>query len=60
MYSTVLFDGTDTGIVWVLWAVLAIFFVMTILGWLVASKGWLQEDQEEYEEHPEHDQAAHV
>ncbi len=62
MFSTALLEGTDPGIQWVLWAVLAVFFVMVILGWLVASKGWLKEEEESghesHEEHAGHDESA--
>jgi len=63
MYSIALLDGTEAGIQWVLWAVLAVFFVMVILGWLAASKGWLKEEEESgesHEEHAGHDESAHA
>ncbi len=64
MYSIALFDGIDAGIQWVLWAVIAVFFVMVILGWLAASRGWLKEEEESghegHEEHAGHDENAHA
>ncbi len=45
MYSMVLFDGTESGIQGVYWTILAIFFVMVSLSWLVASRGWLEEEE---------------
>ncbi|MGC1376888.1 MAG: hypothetical protein WA821_11715 [Anaerolineales bacterium] len=42
--SIVLPDGIESAIQGVLWTVLAIFFVMVILSWLVASKEWEEEE----------------
>jgi len=37
----------DTGMGWLVWVVLIVFFLMVLLGWLVWSKGWLKQDEEE-------------
>lgn len=37
----------DTGRGWLVWAMLIVFFLMVLLGWLVWSKGWLKQDEEE-------------
>ena len=52
--------GTDAGIGWLVWVVLLIFFVMVVLGWLAATKGWLKKEEESaHEAHgEEHGHAA--
>lgn len=37
----------DTGMGWLVWVVLVVFFLMVLLGWLAWSKGWLKQDEEE-------------
>jgi hypothetical protein len=44
VYSTVLPDGIESGIQAVFWTVLAIFFVMVIVGWWVARKDWFTDE----------------
>lgn len=44
----------ETGLGWLVWVALAIFAVMVFLGWLVASKGWLKQEEE-----PTHDAHGH-
>jgi hypothetical protein len=64
MFAVRLFEESGFGFETLTWIVLAIFFSMTILGWLVASRGWLKEDQEAahdaHEEHDGHDETAHA
>jgi|GEM_PF-4172201 len=45
MYSLILAEGTEESIRWVLWVVMGVFFSMTILGWLAASRGWLKDEE---------------
>ena len=46
MYSIVLPDEiVDPGIQGVLWTLLAIFFVMVILGWWIGAKNWFKEEE---------------
>ena len=45
LYSKVFLDGTHSAIQGVLWTVLATFFVMVILSWLVASREWNKEER---------------
>ena len=45
LYSNILLDGTQSAIQGVLWTVLAIFFVMVILSWLVASRELNKEER---------------
>ena len=47
----------SAGIGWMVWVVLAVFFVMVVLGWVVSSKGWLRNEEEPVQSHTEH--AAH-
>ena len=44
MYSIILSDGTDPSIQAVYWTILAIFLVLTILSWFVASADWFKEE----------------
>ncbi len=47
--------GAQTNITWLVWVVLVLFFVMVFLGWLVSSKGWLEdESQPEQDAHADH------
>lgn len=46
----------ETNLGWLVWVVLAIFAVMVFLGWLVASKGWLKQEEETVS----HDAHAHT
>ena len=57
--SIVLPDGTQSAIQSVLWTVLAIFFVMAILSWLVASKEWKEEEEPAATENPEEQSDDH-
>ena len=45
MYSTISPDAVQDGIQWVLWAVMAVFFVLAILSWWVASREWGKDEQ---------------
>jgi predicted flap endonuclease-1-like 5' DNA nuclease len=56
----------ETNLGWLVWVVLAIFAVMVFLGWLVASKGWLKQEEETVshdaghgEQHDAHAHAEH-
>jgi hypothetical protein len=64
MYSLHLLEEAGSEIQTTFWVVLAIFFVMVLLGWLVASKGWLKPedevDQGGHEEHTDHAGPAHT
>ena len=53
MYSNILLDGTQSAIQGVLWTVLAVFFVMVILSWLVASREWRKEEEPAATKDPE-------
>jgi predicted flap endonuclease-1-like 5' DNA nuclease len=43
---------------WLVWVVLALFVVMVFLGWLVWSKGWLKQEEENVS-HDTHGHDAH-
>jgi hypothetical protein len=63
MFSIHLLQESGFGFEAITWTVLGIFFLMVILGWLVASRGWLKEDQDSMddphrEEHGGHDENA--
>jgi hypothetical protein len=62
MFAIHLLEESGSGIEWVLWAALAIFFAMTLLGWLVASKGWLKPEDDPapmgHEEEAGHDETT--
>lgn len=59
LYSKVFLDGTHSAIQGVLWTVLAIFFVMVILSWLVASREWRKEEEPAAAEDPEEQSDDH-
>lgn len=63
MFAIHLLEESGSGIEWVTWTALAIFFVMVLLGWLVASRGWLKQDDDSapaaHEEHAAHDETGH-
>lgn len=61
MYSIALFaEGAgESGIGWLAWAALAIFFVMVLLGWWVWKNGWLKQEEEPGHEEHGHEDAAH-
>ncbi len=44
MYSIALSNETETAIQTVYWSILIIFFVLTTLSWLIASKSWFKEE----------------
>jgi cytoskeletal protein RodZ len=57
MYAIHLLEetGSQPDITWLVWVVLAVFLAMVFLGWLVARKGWLKDENE-----PEHkEQGSH-
>jgi hypothetical protein len=64
MFAIRFLEESGFGFESVTWTVLAIFFVMVILGWLAASRGWLKEEQEsmhdDHEGHHHHDETAHT
>lgn len=64
MYSLHLLEEGGSEIQTTFWIVLAIFFVMVLLGWLAASRGWLKAEdepaQEDHEEQTVHDGQAHT
>lgn len=53
MYSIVLPDKIDPGIQAVLWTVLAVFFVMVILGWWAGARNWFKEEEPDKENQEE-------
>lgn len=44
MYSTFLPDTIESSIQWVYWILMTVFFVLTTLGWLAASRLWREEE----------------
>lgn len=62
MHSIVLLDETDAAIQAMLWTILAVFFMTVILGWLVAGRDWLAEEEsvtaKDREENNEVDKAS--
>lgn len=57
MFATRLFTegSVEVGVGNYVWVVLAIFFLMVFLGWLVANKGWLRQSDERTQPGPNHD-----
>jgi hypothetical protein len=39
-------EEIEATIQWVRWAIVAIFFILTILSWRAVSKDWLNEEQQ--------------
>ena len=60
MFANRLFTegSVEVGVGNYVWVVLAIFFLMVFLGWLVANKGWLRQTDEPTQPGPNRD--AHV
>lgn len=60
MYSTFLPDTIESSVQSVYWILLAVFFVLTTLGWLAASKLWREEEAtaENHKEQDEYEQAG--
>lgn len=44
MLSIIVPDQIETATQGVYWTILALFFVLTILGWLTIGKSWFQDD----------------
>jgi len=47
--------GSETGLGFYVWVALVIFFLMVFLGWIVASKGWLKNQEESSQSNGGHD-----
>lgn len=61
MYAVrLLQEGGSQGISWLVWVVLIVFLLMVILGWWVASKGWLKKEEEPQHVEHGHDEHVHV
>lgn len=62
MYSIGLFaeGGSESGIGWLVWVVLAIFFLMVFLGWWVNQKGWLKQEEEPIHDAHGHEEHGHA
>ena len=46
MLASPLLEGGSQGGTWLIWVVLAVFFLMVLLGWWVSQKGWLKQEAE--------------
>ncbi len=62
MYSIGLFaeGGSESGIGWLVWVALAIFFLMVFLGWWVSQKGWLKQVEEPVHDAHGHEEHGHA
>lgn len=56
MYTIALSDGTETAIQTVYWSILILFFVLTTVSWLIASRSWFKEETTNTEEPEENKQ----
>ncbi len=56
--SRLLEESTGANTNWLVWVVLIVFALMVLLGWWVASKGWLKKEEEP--RHEEHGHEAHA
>lgn len=62
MHTLALFSegAADPGIGWVVWLVLALVFIMVIIGWLASKNGWVRQEPEPAHAEHGHEEHAHA